>query len=432
MDSNRSEDTPKSSAVKRMDDYGDDYEEDVFPPAREPISAKKRKIRRIIFYVVTLVIALIVCSLLSLTVFFKIDEIYVEGTTRYSAEEIIAVSMIKKDDNLILCNTSLGQKMIIEKFPYVEDVDIKKKLFNKIAIVITEAKPSSIIENNGKYYVLSKKNKIIEINDKKIYDIPIVLGVRLKNEKLCDYAEYNDNNIKKYIDDIMTAIAKYNIKDIDAIDINSPTNIVLYRKNGFKIIIGEPENLDYKFRTIEELMLNNIPDNDEGVLDVSVVDKEGAQSFYKSKMPEQSQPEPSKPVAESSKPDKENSVRESSQTSTESSSESEEISSDEEESSEDEASYEDEENSDDETSYEDEESSDDETSYEDEEDSDDETSYEDEEDSDDETSYEDEENSDDETSYEDEENSEDEASHEYEEDSQDDTYSEEDDEANTD
>jgi len=354
MDSNRPQDARNIGNVQKVSDYGDDYVETIFPPAKEPISAKKRKIRRIVFYVVTVVMALIVCSLLSLTVFFKIDEIYVEGTTKYPAEAIIAESMIKKNDNLILCNTSPGEKKIIEKFPYVEDVDIKKKLFNKIAIVIKEAKPTSIIENNNKYYVLSKKNKIIEINDSKVYDIPIVLGVRLKNENLCDYAEYNDNNIKKYIDEIMADIKKYNIKNIDAIDITSPTNIILYRKNGFKIIMGEPENLDYKFRTIEELMLNSIPDNDEGILDVSVVDKEGAQSFYKSKIPEPSQPQPSKPAEqsskpESSKPEKENSSQESSQEIQESSSEPEETS---EEYSEDEQEYsEEEEYSEDEQEY---------------------------------------------------------------------------------
>ncbi len=421
MDSNRPEDTPKSNVVQRADNYGDDYEEVIFPPAKEPMSAKKRKIRRIVFYVVTVVIALIVCSLLSLTVFFKIDEIYVEGTTRYSAEAIIAESMIQKDDNLILCNTAPGEKKIVEKFPYVEDVDIKKKLFNKIAIVIKEAKPTSIIENNGKYYVLSKKNKIIEINDKKTYDIPIVLGVRLKNEKLCDYAEYNDDNIRKYIDEIMSDIDKYNIKNIDAIDITSPTNIILYRKNGFKIIIGEPQNLDYKFRTIEELMLNNIPDNDEGVLDVSVVDKEGAQSFYKSKITEPSKPEPSKPAEQSSKPepskpDKENSSSESSQTE-ESSSESEETS--EEEYSEDEESSEYEEYSEDE-----EESSEDEEYSEDEEESSDDEEYsEDEEESSEDEEY----SEDEEESSEDEEYSEDE-----EESSEDEEYSKGDEEENTD
>ena len=74
-------------------------EEEPITPAKEPESAKKRRVKRIVFYVCALTVALIVCSMLSLTVFFKIDEIYVEGSTIYSAEEIIAESMIKKNDN---------------------------------------------------------------------------------------------------------------------------------------------------------------------------------------------------------------------------------------------------------------------------------------------------------------------------------------------
>ena len=320
----KTEDDIKNEVEEAVsDDLAAEEEEEPIVPARQPESAKKRRIKRIVFYVSAMVIALIICSLLSLTVFFKIDEIYVEGTTKYTESEIIAASMIKKNDNLILCNTAPGKKNIVEKFPYVDDVDIQKRLFNKINIKITEAKPVSMIKSGDKYYVLSKKSKIIEIDSDKKYNIPVIVGAKLKNTKLCGYAEYEDQDTKKYLDEVISLIRKYEIKGISTIDISSLSNIFMLKSNGFKIVIGSPANLDYKFNSASSIINEHVSDNDTGILDVSVVDEDGARSFFKTK--EESKPESSKPQ-EKSKPESsqpESSLEESSEPSEEVSEESE-------------------------------------------------------------------------------------------------------------
>ena len=351
----KTEDDIKNEVEEAVsDEVTAEEEEEPIVPARQPESEKKRRIKRIIFYVSAMVIALIICSLLSLTVFFKIDEIYVEGSTKYSENEIIAASMIKKNDNLILCNTAPGEKNIVEKFPYVDSVDIQKRLFNKINIKITEAKPVSMIKSGDKYYVLSKKGKIIEIDSDKKYNIPVIVGAKLKNARLCGHAEYEDQNTKKYVDEVISLIKKYDIKGISTIDISSLSNIFLLKSNGFKIIIGSPANLDYKFNSASSIINEHVSESDMGVLDVSVVDEDGARSFFKTK--EESKPESSKPQ-EKSKPESsqpESSLEESSEQSDEASEKSENT-----EYSEDEESYE-EEYSEDDEEYEDEYSEDDE------------------------------------------------------------------------
>ena len=289
------EDTSKN-AEENTAEQAEEAEE-LIPPAKEPESAKKKKIKRIIFYTAALTVTVIVSALLSLTVFFKIDEIYVEGTKRYPEKDIIAASMIEKNENLILCNTSPGEKNIIEKFPYVEDVYIQKQLFNKIAIKITEAKPFLMIKNGEKYFVLSQKGKIIEINEENKYDVPMIVGAKLKKTKLCAYSEYENENTKKYLEEVMSLVKKYEIKDVSTVDVTSMTNIFLVKKNGFKLIIGSPENLDYKFKSAVSIMNEHISETDTGVLDVSMVDAEGAKSYFKSK--DTSKAESSKPVEES-------------------------------------------------------------------------------------------------------------------------------------
>ncbi len=249
-------------------------------PAKEPISPYKRKFKRALFYIVTLVILIGICAVLSLTVFFKIDNIEVEGKTRYNSEDIIASSFINKGDNLILCNTSEGEKQIEKDFPYIEEVNIQKKLFNKIIINVTEAKPASIIESNGQYVVLSKSGKIIEIDKEKKYNIPTILGAKLEDIKLSSDIKFKDKNVSKHIEEIISAVNSNSIKNIEMIDISNLSKVTLISKSGFKIIIGTPENVEYKLKTAKAIMSKKIENTDKGTLDVSLASADGGKSYF--------------------------------------------------------------------------------------------------------------------------------------------------------
>ena len=272
----------------------------IITPPKEPVNPYIKKIRRFLLGAVTILILVAVCVGMSLTVFFKIDEITVEGKTRYDNDKIIAASMINEGDNLLLCNTSPGTKKIQEEFPYIEEVDIQKNLFNKINIKVTEAKPSYVVENNNKYLILSKKGKIIEIDSLNKYDnIPQISGAKLKNVNLSSEIQYEDKNLKKYLDKIMENVSKYKIADIRTIDISDTTSIKLVKSNGFSIILGTFEEIEYKLETAANILSKNVRENLSGTLDVSLASPEGGKSYLK--VGEQASVVSSKPSKEISK-----------------------------------------------------------------------------------------------------------------------------------
>ncbi len=292
-------DKPKKEAPKKPDKP--------LAPAKKPMSPYMRRLRQVLLGVITLTVLAAVCVVLSLTVFFKIEEITVEGETRYDTDKIIASSEIVLGDNLLLCKTSPGVEKIKDDFAYIEEVSIDKHLFNKITITVAEATPASEVESGGKFIVLSQKGKIIEINDQSKYNVPTVLGASLKNVKLASYIEYGDENLKKYLDKIIVGIKDYGIRDIRTVDLKDHSRIMLIREKGFKVIIGGFENLDYKLRTAAAILNENVKDTDLGTLDVSLASPEGGKSYLK--LGE----EASKPVEESSKPSEKSKTEESSQ-----------------------------------------------------------------------------------------------------------------------
>ncbi len=254
----------------------------IVTPPKEPVNPYIKKIRRFLLATATIAILIVICVGVSLKYFFKIDEITVEGKTRYNNDDIIAASMIKKGDNLIMCDTSLGEDKIQKKFSYIEEVDIEKKPFNKINIKVTEAKPTYVVENNGKYLVLGKSGKIIEINSKNAYkDIPEILGAKLKNVKLSSKIQYNDKNLPKYLDKLVDNIGKYKITGVKTIDISDMYAVKLIKNSGFTIIIGNFENIEYKLETAARIISDNVRENVTGTLDVSLASSDSGKSYLK-------------------------------------------------------------------------------------------------------------------------------------------------------
>ncbi len=285
------------------------------PKAKEPSSPVKRMLKRLLFYTITVLVLVSVCFVLSITVFFKIDEIVVEGDTRYPAEDIISSCKIETGDNLILCNTSPGETEIWKKFPYIESVNIKKALFNKIVIEIKEAVPTSLIESDGKYVLLSESGKIIDISDKKQGDVPIIMGAKLMTPKLSSSVKYKDPKVEEYISDILRAAEEYKFGVLKVIDISNLSKIMLETKKGLHIIIGTPENVDYKLKTAKKIIDKDIQDDDIGTLDVSLSSSDGGKSYFssKKKLPETSKPQTSEASRQSSRNSGESSAQESSE-----------------------------------------------------------------------------------------------------------------------
>ncbi len=255
------------------------------PPKKQrkikpPTSPKKRKRYRFLWYFCTIFVLLVICCILSMTLFFKIDSITVDGKTRYKTEDILKYCGVEKGQNLILCDTETGATDIEEHFPYIENAWIERKLFNSIIVHVEETKPASIVESNGKYIVLSKKGKILEIADTMKYDVPLLKGAKVKTAKLSSNIVYEDASLQKIIQEMIGAMESYGIKNVKEIDISNPANIRFTYNDRITVLVGTPENINYKLKTVTLIVNDKLEENAVGVLDVSLCTPEGGKSYF--------------------------------------------------------------------------------------------------------------------------------------------------------
>lgn len=246
----------------------------------KPFSAKKRRRKILAMYSSMVVIILMIAAVLCLTVFFKIDSINVEGETRYSTEEIIEASGITVGTNLLLCNTEPGKEVITKNFPYIESVSIKKNPFNSVTIYVEEAKPTTAIETNGNFYILSAKGKIIEILDNNKYNVPLIKGAELKKTELSATIEYKLASMGNIINEVTKALENNDITKVSTINVTNPSNIKLSYDKRLTIILGIPENIDYKVETAKVIIDQKLEKDSKGTIDVSMCAEGGKYSYY--------------------------------------------------------------------------------------------------------------------------------------------------------
>lgn len=246
----------------------------------KPFSARKRRRKIFAIYSSMVMVILVIAAFLCLTVFFKIDSISVEGKTRYSSNEIVDASGISIGTNMILCDTDSGIDDIKKKFPYIENVAIKKNPFNSVTIFVEEAKPTTAIETNGKFYILSAGGKIIEILDTNKYNVPLIKGAELKKTELSATIEYKLDGMNEIINSITEALKSNEINNVSTIDVTNPSNIKLSYDKRLTVIIGMPDNIDYKIKTAKILINDKLEKDSKGTVDVSMCAEGGKYSYY--------------------------------------------------------------------------------------------------------------------------------------------------------
>ena len=86
-----------------------------------------------LYKLLSLIIILVVVAAGS-AVFFRVEEITVEGEGRYTADEIIAASGVEQGDDLFLIDRAGTAQKIYTALPYVESVSIHRSLPDGLVI----------------------------------------------------------------------------------------------------------------------------------------------------------------------------------------------------------------------------------------------------------------------------------------------------------
>ena len=207
----------------------------------------------------------------SLTVFLKVSDIEVSGSSRYTPEQLIESSGIKVGDNLFGVNKFDSIEKIKSDFPYIEDVKITRRLPDTFVFQVTERIPCGYILEEDCAWVVDHKGYLLERVGKE----GTITGIAVRaNEPLVTPfpgGEINWATAGKK-DAYLTLMAGLKEKEllgkVGTVDVSAIYALEFSYENRIFVTLGTTQDMDKKINMFNAVLPKLAP-TDRGRLNVS-------------------------------------------------------------------------------------------------------------------------------------------------------------------
>ncbi len=229
---------------------------------------KKRKMsglrKKHVFLNGFLIVFLLSCAFL--TPIFNVNNIVVNGNTILSEDKIIDASGIYVSKNIFTFKCEKAEDGV-EKLSFVDAAEVKRAFPSGVIINIKECKPIAQIScGQSLYLVVDKHGKVLDTTDKKEkYSVPEIENTNIMEFEVGKIV--NPEN-KKVFDNLL--ILAQEIKNVGISDITEKIScrnneLILCLKGDIRCNVGIGENLSYRVKFIKEVF-DSIPENKSGEL----------------------------------------------------------------------------------------------------------------------------------------------------------------------
>lgn len=234
----------------------------------------KRKRKSAGGFILSLLTFLIVVGAIvtSLTVFLKVSEIEVSGTTRYDTKDIIKTSGIEIGDNMILLNKFEVADRILEEYPYIEKIKIRRRFPDKFTFEITERVPLAYVMSGETRWLIDKYAYIVELVEKDTeIKLPKITGATVLSPRLGEQLMLENEDQLPVLTEVLSAVSTAELTEkLDRIEIEKLYDLNLVYDSRFMVNLGDTTSLSQKIEMLRAV-LNELSDFDKGTINVSAV-----------------------------------------------------------------------------------------------------------------------------------------------------------------
>ena len=219
---------------------------------------KRLKIIKAILKII-LFIAIIagIAAFLLVSPVFNINEISVSGNNKIQATEIESLSQLNIEQNIFRFSKETV-KNNIKQNAYIDSVEIKRKLPNKIEINVTERTPAYQIKFGNAFAYIDEKGNILEINEEDL-KLPLITGYKTQVEdfKAGNMMQEEDFTKLDTVNSIIRVSKSNEIYDmITSIDItNDEEYKVEFKGEGKTAYLGDASNINDRILLLKEILL---------------------------------------------------------------------------------------------------------------------------------------------------------------------------------
>lgn len=251
---------------------------------------------RLVVQLVT-VIAVVLALTVGLSVFFKVQHIYVSGAKVYSESAITEVCGINKGDNLLTFSHARAAALIQANRPYVREVRFGIKLPDTVNIIIEEDEVVyAVKDETGQWWLMNSSGRVVtQGTSSTVANKTQILGVNLDNpvpnehavamesapavtdttdpsgETVAEITPVTTTGAQR-LDAALEILKALEANDIvgsaASVDVSRIDDIVLWYGTRYQVNLGDSTRLEYKIACMNSVIAQ-MSEYQSGVLDCS-------------------------------------------------------------------------------------------------------------------------------------------------------------------
>lgn len=252
------------------------------PPV--PINRKKLLIR------LGTVLALALALFLGCTIFFRVKDVVVTGTERYTAWSVREASGIEEGESLLAFGKTKAAGKIMESLRYVKSVRIGITLPDTVNICVEELEVVYGVQDaEDGWWLVSCDGRVVEkSNETKVKQTTVLKGFRLAEPQVGhsavaqepEQAASDDTPVlitdQERLEAALSVITQLErneiLGEVANVDVTDPANIQLWYKDDYQVLLGNPDRMDEKIMMMNRVIRQHEQEGgyQSGVLDITL------------------------------------------------------------------------------------------------------------------------------------------------------------------
>ena len=214
---------------------------------------KFRKKKRYGFLKKVLILVLLLgVALLAINLLFRIDKVTVEGSNRYTEDEIKEFVLADQLDYNSLYLYLKYKYSEQEKIPFIQKISIKMVSRHEVKIRVYEKGVTGCVEFMGEYMYFDKDGIIVESASEKESDVPLITGLSFTRIALHQQLLVQKQQLFEVILNLTQLIRKYELT-VDKITFDSSFNVTLTCGNIY-VLLGQHDFYDEPIANLKNIL----------------------------------------------------------------------------------------------------------------------------------------------------------------------------------
>lgn len=242
--------------------------------AKHPM--KKRKTQSGLLGKLLIIVASAAAIVIGVMIFFKVQTVSVVGNVRYSAEQIIEASGIEAGENLMTISKASAAQGIHTKLPYVLDVRIDRSLPDTVLIEVIECEAVAVVrDENDEKWLINAQCKVLEkvtsATTVEVDGLTVVEGAAALAPQEGMPLQLGQEEQLSALRALLSALEQTQLlPGIRSVQIERTYELVLYYEDRFEVLLGGTDELDYKAKYLEEIVLRQLEPTKTGTIDLTL------------------------------------------------------------------------------------------------------------------------------------------------------------------